>query len=206
MRVVQGINAERRELEQLRVHCQTKARRCVQRVTHMQVVRPGFGPVFPRVGRRVAADVIEPPVFGWPSGVVVLQAGRVVLRLITKKLAKCIQPCRVFNQPIPKVVACFVTKVAQQGSVRLAHLAADRFANRVVSFLQVQGYQAAVMTRQNSIFANVTAHQVKRKSVGSVFHLRNDGQAQPEQTGQHTALGKFNPTPIHTVFRVRGIG
>src|SRR5271166_1125372 len=55
------------------------------------------------------------------------------------------QPAIVANQYVPEVVTDFMTKVAEQGPVRLAHLCATPFALDIVGFFQGYRNEAVVV-------------------------------------------------------------
>ena len=94
----------------------------VQGVHHVQVMRPGFRPVFPGVHAGVGADEVRLPVGGRACFIVVLQGLAVVGTLITEQRAAGVQPGAVGDQPVPVVMADLVAEMPEQGAVGFAKL------------------------------------------------------------------------------------
>ena len=144
--LVHGGYGEGREFKVKLIHAQAEAQRGVNRVTHVQVVRPALGPVFPGVATRVGAHKMQLPAGGRPIFMVAFETAQVVRRLIAKQRVKAFQPRRIGNQAVPVIVTRLMTKMAQQRAVGLAHGLAHGFALGVVGFIHIEGDQAGVMS------------------------------------------------------------
>ena len=86
----------------------------VQAVNNMQVVRPAFGPVFPRVDRGIRTDVPICPVTRRSLLEIAFQRCAVVFSLIAEQGSEFLQPRRSVDEPIPIVVPNLMSKVSQQ--------------------------------------------------------------------------------------------
>ncbi len=89
----------------------------LERVDHVQVVRPGLRPVFPGMHGGVGADVRIRPVRGRALLVVALHRLVVVERVVAEELAKCAEQVAVPDEPVPVVVADLVPQVAEHGAI-----------------------------------------------------------------------------------------
>ena len=170
--LVQRVQGEKGELQVGLVQMvmgQPQADGGVDRVPHVQVMRPAFGPVFPRVGAGVSADVVQPPVGRRAFAVVALQTGGVVLRLVAKQRSKTVHPRRSAHQPVPIVVANFMAKVSQQRAVRLAQGTAHGLADGVVGFQQIERDQPFFVSGHHRRPTVGRAQQVKRQATHRVF-------------------------------------
>ena len=114
----------------------------------MQVMSPGFGPVFPRVRGRVGADIRLFPVECGAVSIVSLQAFRIVVALVAEVGTEGFELLLAAHQPHEIIMTRFVAEMAQQGSIRFLHRRADAFALRIVGFGDIHRNQAIVMARQ----------------------------------------------------------
>ena len=115
----------------------------VQAVDDVQVMGPGFGPVFPGVGAGVGADKSLGPVGRRTLLVVLLQRLGIVCAFIPEQGAERFEPLAIPDQPIPVIVPDLVAEVADQGAVGLVHGRANLLAPGVIGFFRVKGNQAA---------------------------------------------------------------
>ncbi|MPN10603.1 hypothetical protein SDC9_157898 [bioreactor metagenome] len=94
------------------VDLRVEALGCLQQVHQVQVVRPGFGPVLPRVGGGIGADVgVVPVLIGdGRARVVVLQRLSIVLAFVAEQCTEIIEPraATARDQRIPEIVADLV--------------------------------------------------------------------------------------------------
>ena len=193
------VNVERRN--------QPETARGVDRVAHVQVMRPALGPVFPGVGGGVGADKIPLPVGGWAFGVVALQTGGVVDRLVTEQLVEPVHPPGASDQPVPVVMTHLMAKVTQQGAVRLPHGFAGQLPGGVIGLVHVEGDQTRLMARHDGLAAGRGTQQVKGQPARRVF--RDSGchrQAQNDERRDQSPLGSFDQAPEVAVVRLAGVG
>ena len=169
-------------------------------------MRPGLGPVFPRVRAGVAAHVAVGPVGRRALVVVHLQRGRVVGAVVAEQRAKVVDPRRGQHQQVPVVVADLVAEVAQQRAVGLAHLGADALAHRVFGLLGVQGDHAVVVARHHVRGAGHVAEEIESQAVDRVGVAAHHRQAQRQQLRDEPALGLFELAPENAVGLLRQVG
>ncbi len=143
--LVHGVKREGREFKIELLHAEAEAQRRVHRVAHVQVVRPAFGPVFPRVRAGVGADEVQRPVGRRAFFVVALERCRVVGGFVAKKLVKPFHPGRAGHQAVPVVMSHLMPEMPQQRAVRLVHRLAHGFALGIVGFVDVQGDEAGIV-------------------------------------------------------------
>src|SRR5690606_19933224 len=84
-----------------------------QRIDHVQIVGPGFCPVFPGMSAGVTADMVCLPVSRRTVVVMVLQAAGIVLGFVSKQFPERCQPARFIYQSEPVVVTRFVTEMTE---------------------------------------------------------------------------------------------
>src|SRR5471032_723933 len=130
LRVVEGAGREWLVIEVHFPGTHAKAQGGVDSVHHVQVVRPGFGPVFPRMHRRVGADVMLLPVQRRTLLVMPLKGFGVARSIVAEQATKRFQPMAVGDQSIPVVMADLMTEVPEQRAIRLVHLHPNLFADR----------------------------------------------------------------------------
>ena len=92
------------------VKSESTGSRGFQRVGHVQIVRPCFGPVLPGMGTGVRADKSLLPVSGHPP-IVSPQCFGVVLPFVPKEIAKAMDPVTIPYEPVPIVVATLMAEV-----------------------------------------------------------------------------------------------
>src|SRR5689334_17989240 len=99
------------ELHFLGTHAKTQSG--VHRIHHVQVVSPGFRPVFPRVHGGVGADVMLLPVERRTLLIMLLKSLGVAGTLVAEQAAERFQPGTVGDQSVPVVMPCLVPKVTE---------------------------------------------------------------------------------------------
>ncbi len=110
-----------------------------QRVGHVQIVRPCFGPVLPGMGTGVRADKSLLPVSGHPP-IVSPQCFGVVLPFVPKEIAKAMDPVTIPYEPVPIVVAALMAEVPQKRAVWFVHLVPPLLALRIIRFSSFAGF------------------------------------------------------------------
>ena len=193
-----------RELDVARIDAE--AHRRVRRVGHVQVVRPGLGPVLPRVRAGVAGDAAVGPVGSRPLFVVHAQRVHVVGALVAEEFAEIEQPLRRVDQPVPVVVADLVAEMTHQRAVRLAHLGADLLAHHVLGLGGVQGDHAGLVAGDDGRSAGHVVEEVEGQAAGGIGVARDDRQPQHEQLRHQPSLGQLELVPQRAVALDRLVG
>ena len=204
--VVEGGAGERLVIQVHFAGAHAEAQSGVDGVHHMQIMRPGFGPVFPGVHGGVGADAGVVPIRARAVLVVLVEGVGVTGAFVAEQVAKRWKPVAVGDQPIPIVMADFMAKVAEQGAVRFAHLHTDFFAVGVVGFLDVEGDQAVGMAGGRRVAFQVDADEVEGQAVVFVDAFGHDLQAQADQLRHQPALGGLDLAPALGVFCDRQVG
>ena len=119
------------------------------RVDHVEIVRPGLGPVFPRMGAGVGADEALLPVGGRGALVVRLERLGVVGALVAEDAPELLERRRARDQPIPVVVAALVAHVPEQRPIRLVERRPPLLALGIVGFGDVDGDDAVGVAGQH---------------------------------------------------------
>ena len=121
---------------QRRIDVDAEGARHLQGFDDVQVMRPGFGEILPRMRRRIGADEIVLPVRRRARGVVVLQRLPVIQPLVAEDRTKVIQLAAVADQDVPIVMSDLVAKVAEQRAIGLVHRGTPVFPLGVVGLLE----------------------------------------------------------------------
>ena len=95
-----------------RIERNAEARRGFHRVHDVQVMRPRFRPILPRMRAGVGADVPALPVCGRTLPVIPLERGIVVYLFIAEELAELVQPRRPGDELIPIVMSNLVAQMS----------------------------------------------------------------------------------------------
>ena len=169
-------------------------------------MRPGLGPVFPRMHAGVAAHEALRPVGRRALVVVPLQRGAVVGALVAEQRAEVLEPGRGQHQQVPVVVADLVAEVAHQRAVGLAHLGADALAHRVLGLLGIEGDDAGVVPGHHVRAARHVAQEIEGQAVHRVGMAAHHGQPQREQLRDQAPLGLLELAPEFVVAGHREIG
>ncbi len=149
----------------------------LERVDHVQVMRPGFRPVLPGMHGGVGADERIRPVRGRALLVVALHRLVVVERVVAEELAKCAEQVAVPDQPVPVVVADLMPQVAEHGAIGLAHLLAHVFAKRRVGLGDVERDDAFIVAGHHGLVIGA-AQEMERHSLVRPFLPRGERQLQ----------------------------
>src|SRR6185369_10347251 len=98
-----------------------KCARGLERVEHVHVMGPAFGPIFPWMHRCVRADVTGAPIGRRAFAVMPLQRTRIIDGFVAEQLPKFFQsPWHFFNQAEPIVMTDLVAKMTEQRAIDLA--------------------------------------------------------------------------------------
>ena len=118
-------------------HAEAERARRLQRVDHVEIVRPGFREILPRMRAGVGGDEMLRPVGGRPVRIVPLQRCRIVLALVAEHLPEFVDGGRIRDQPVPVIMRDLVPEMPEQRAVGLAHLRALALALDVVGLGEV---------------------------------------------------------------------
>ena len=177
--------------------------RGVEAVDHVQVVRPGLGPVLPRMGRRVRADEPARPVGGRAVLVVRLQRSGVVRALVAEEYPARLEPARIPDEAVPVVVADLVPEMTEERPIRLTQIVADLLALRVVRLFGVERDQAARVPGQHARPRGRCAQEIEREPALRVLaEPRPHRQAEREELRDETALRHLDRPPVALVVGV----
>ena len=88
-----------------------------QCVGHVKIVRPGFRPILPRMGRCVGRDEIFLPENRSARLVVTLERFGIILPLVAEDAAQSRGVLFVSEEPVPIVVADLMPKMSKDGPV-----------------------------------------------------------------------------------------
>ncbi len=180
-----------------RVHAEAHGGIC--RVGHVQVVRPGFGPVLPRMRTGVAGHETVAPIGDRALLVMRLEGGGVVGAFVAEQRAIVFQPVRRIDQQVPVVVADLVPEMPHQRSIRFPHLGANALAHCVFRFLCVEGDDAVFMARQHMRAAGHVAQEVEGEPVDRVGMAAHHRQAEREQLRDEAPLRLLELPPEHAI-------
>jgi hypothetical protein len=170
-----------------------------EQVHHVQVVGPGFGPVFPGMGGGVGADVVLLPAAGRATrGVVSIQRLGVVDGLVAEFLAERLQAPRILDQGIPVVVAGFVPQMSQQRAVGFMQGHAAPHPLGVVGFGDVQRDHALAVACHD-LLAGQVRQELKRGAVALAGRRVRRRQAQLGQGVEQPPLGNLDAVPAFLV-------
>src|SRR5580700_7936403 len=117
----------------------------------MEKVRRGLGPVFPRVGGCVGADMGILPILARSSAVVMTQCLGVIRTLVTEEATKFLQPCAVANESVPEIVSDLVAEMAEQGAIGLVLSDTLTLSFEVIGLINVQRDDAVVVTGEYAL-------------------------------------------------------
>ncbi len=170
-----------------------------QRIDHVQVVGPGFGPVFPRVRCSVAADEALFPVGDRTVLVVPLECVAIILALVAEQRAVAVDPWCIGNQAVEIIVAALVTEVTQQRAITFVHLFARALALGRIGFGDVQRDQAIVVAGHHALVGHAIFEELECQAGIRLDFFRGRGQVQLRQREQQAALGGFEARPQDAV-------
>ena len=172
-------------------------RRGLQRVDHVEVVRPGFGQVLPRMRAGVGGDETLLPIRRRPVGVMALQRRAVVLALVAEQLPERLDVGRIAHQAVPVVVRDLVAEMAEQRAVGLAHLPPHALALGIVGLGEVDGDEAVVVAGHHRLGRRAVRRQlrqeVERQPVLRILQLGLQRQPELEQRVEQPVLGELDP-------------
>ena len=86
------------------LECQSTGRSGFQGIGHMQIVRPGFGPVLPGMRTRIGADEPLRPVCRRTPLVIPRQSRAIICTLVPEEVAKSVEPVTGLEQPFPIII------------------------------------------------------------------------------------------------------
>src|ERR1700685_1285703 len=112
----------------------------------MEKVRPGLGPVFPRVGSCVGADMRVLPILGRSRAVVMTQRLGVIRTLVTEEATKFFQPRAAAHESVPVIVSDLVAEMAEQGAIGLVLSDTLTLSFDVIGLIDVERNEAVVVT------------------------------------------------------------
>ena len=121
----------------------------LERINDVQIMRPGFREIFPRMRGGVLRDKMLLPVGGRAFLVVALERLAVILPVVAEHRAAFIQPAAIAHQNVPIMMPDLVAEMAEQRAIGFAHGDAAFLALGVVGFDQRDGDPALVMAGQN---------------------------------------------------------
>ena len=176
------------------------------RVEKMQVMRPRFRPVLPRMRARVRRDAARRPVGDGTAGVVSLERATIIQSFVAEQFAEAFQFRRPADQSVPVEVAQLMAKVADQSAIRFAEIETAALAFVVVSLGDVQRHHAPVVAGQDlSVLVRVgEKSEAQRRSSRGRVALRREGQ--PQQGVEAAALGVFQFAPAFEIPRHGKVG
>src|SRR4029453_10500073 len=102
-------------------------------------MRPGFGPIFPRVRTGIRTDKALGPVGRRPVLVMLLQGLPIVDSLIPEQGAERVQPWILLEQALPIIVATLMPDMAQERAGGLVELLPPALALDVVGLRHMDG-------------------------------------------------------------------
>ena len=176
-----------------------------QRVHHVQVMRPGLGPVFPRVRTGVAAHETLFPIGHRAGFIVTLERIAVVFALVAEQRAVAVDPFGIGHQAVEIIVAAFMAEVTQQRAVAFMHLFARALALGRIGFGDVQGDQAIVVAGHHALVRHAVFQELEGQARFGLGFFRGRGQVQLRQREQQAALGRFKTRPQYSVFLSRQV-
>ncbi len=206
VRVVERGLGERAELQLHVAGTHAEAQRGIEGVHHVQIVGPGFRPVFPGVHGGVGTDEGRLPVGRRTLFIVALQRGAVIGALIAEQTAVIVEPWAARNQPVPIVVANFVAEMAKQGAIGFLQLDARLLAHVIVGFSDVQGDQPVGMAGYRELTIEIRAEKVECQAAIRVIVFAEQRQTEVQQLRHQPALGHFQARPALFVARHREVG
>jgi hypothetical protein len=132
------------------------------------------------------------------------QGGGIVAALVTEHLPEGSVPHTIPDEPLPIVVADLVAEMPEERAVRLRHVAAMAFAFGVVGLGDVDGDQAAGMTRDDlRAFLEHRARageEVEGEPLFGVLGLAHQRQAEAHESVDEAVLGGLQALPEQKVF------
>src|SRR5690606_3165036 len=128
------------------VDAEAECSRSLQRIHNVQIMCPGFGEVLPRMGPGIATYMTFLPIGQRAVRIMRSQGCGIVTALIAEHLPEGFVPNPVLDKALPIIVTHFMTKMAENCSVRLRHVAALAFAFGIVGLSDVDGDQPVSMT------------------------------------------------------------
>jgi len=126
--------------------------------------------------------------------------------LVAEQVAITVLPVGIGDEPIPVVMADFMTEMAKQGAIGFVQLHAHRFTVCVVGFFDVQGDQAVGMACGWQVALQIDTDEVEGQAGLFVDSLGNDLQAQGDQLRDQTTFGRLDLAPAFAVFNDREVG
>ena len=138
-----------------------------------------------------------------------LQRLRIIGALVAEQGAEPAQPSAVAHQPVPEIMAAFVTQMPQQGTIGFAHLAAHSFAHRVIGFARRQGDQAIVVAGHHACGMGLgrIGQEIEGQAALADRRRRLGSRQAPAQQGiEQPSLGLLHPRPSRQITVHRQVG
>ena len=168
-------------------------------VDDVEVVGPGFGPIFPRMGAGVGADVAVLPVGGGAALIIAEEGGGVVPFLVAEKLAEAGEAGRPGDELVPVVMGDLVTEMAEEGAVGFVQADALALAFLIVGFGDVDGDLALGVAGERGRTEGGLAEKTEAEGRAVLGGDAVERKAEAEEGVDHAALGGFEFAPAFAV-------
>jgi hypothetical protein len=175
-------------------------------IDNMQVVSPGFGPIFPRVGGGISGDESILPIRRRALLIVGFQGGSVVHAFIPKELAERFEFGSRGDENVPIIMGDFVAEMAEERAERLAKIDSASLAFGVVGLDGVDSDEAIGMASKDWRGAGSIAQKTEAQGFVAFGAITLEGKAKFEEGVDDAAFGGFEFAPALEVFRQIEIG
>jgi hypothetical protein len=153
----------------------------------VQVMLPGFGPVFPGMGGGIGADEIALPVGEGARAVVGLQRRSVIRLFVAEHGTEVVLAAGGADQTFPVEVPGRVPKVTEQRAVGLPHLEPPPHPFVIVGLGHVQRDHAVEMPRHDLLSWQV-GQELEDRSVALAVGRIDRHQSEPSQRVEELRL------------------
>ena len=123
----------------------------LERIDDVKVVSEGFGPILPRMHRRVGTHEAVSPVGRRPFLVMPLLRRGIVGGLVAEERPKRFDATPILDQLVPVVVADFMPEMPQQRAIGFTHLLACLLTKGIIGLGDIDGDEPLTVPGEDAL-------------------------------------------------------